>query len=147
MNEHKYLSTIYKRKSVVCAVCHDTTHILNVTKYFVFCRYQFCYSFFLFPFHFFFVILSFITKLPDGQLLVQQKCCSKKCTWHSVKILNTILSIGVLQNSWASCRVLSLQSGWLLFKCVNCDGIILSLPKISRPRIKLKWSSILWKWM
>lgn len=76
MNEHKYLSTIYKRNSSVCAVRH-TTHVLNATKHFVFCTYQFCYSFFLVPFHFFFVILSFIAKLPDGQWLCSKNAAAK----------------------------------------------------------------------
>lgn len=34
--------------------------------------------------------------------------------------------------------------GWLVFKRVNCDGTVLSLPEISRPRLNLVWSSILW---
>lgn len=130
VNECKYLTCNLQRKSVICAVCHESTHF-ECNQ--IFCIFHVSTLLFMFPISFyifllFFVILSFVAKLPDGQLCTA-KMLQQKCTWQTVKRLNMILSMRVLQNSWASCRVLSFQCGWLLFKCVNCDGILLSLPK------------------
>lgn len=67
---------LQKKVSCLCSTPWHHTRF-NATKHFVFCTFQFCYSFFLVPFHFFFVILSFIAKLPDGQLLCNKNAAAK----------------------------------------------------------------------
>ena len=67
--------------------CHESTHILNVFKYFVFCNKVFLifvhFSWFIMSFFnaplLFFIILSFTAKLPYGQLVIWQKCLWPRC--------------------------------------------------------------------
>lgn len=79
VNECKYLVQSTKESQLFVQYAMNL-HILNVTKYFVFFMCQLCYSCFLFPFIFFllfFVILSFVKKLPDGQYLHNKNAAAK----------------------------------------------------------------------